>query len=778
MVVEKSLEFGREQTYIDILSQLLDTGCLLSSKLTSRELNECIISEAKRVFDAIAFWIVLYDVRSDRLKMHSYWGPNSNELAWSTLRPDQGVVGRVFLMHRPTVALVAKSPSNPINASLLSDDKPLIAAFPLSVAGKKLGVLGFVSESLTKCALSTSEIEVVGQAFANQVAVALEMVRIIETKDKIENELKQSLRNVETLNKIGIDLIKDLDLSIIIRKVARYTTQILNADAAAVNIGSADATPAETAYFYNMPAGAENLLRAKHTICSTVFERPRRVVINDYPSSSWATTEFIKAGISCIAMVPVISRGHVLATISAISLNPEREFTDENVNELEFLANEMAVAIENASLYHAQVETREKIEAYAGQLQLLNDLSQNIIKEEDSEKMSALLADAARKLLNCSVSIVSLGSRYGSSIQRYSWSTDELNACMLDIEERDLSLHGGLGGEMYRTKRTLRFNAIADYPHCTSLPEGHPNVRGILGSPLLDSKNNFIGQIVVTSKNDGSGFNQTDEELLVALCAQVAIGIEKAEAYKQEHGIAEALQQAILAIPDSLPGLEVGSTYEAAGEVAKVGGDFYDLFELGDGRIGIVIGDVSGKGLKAATITSMVKSTVRAFAYTGLSPSRVITEANKVICRQLGLNQFITMLFGVLEPESGALNVCRAGHPEMVILEENSCRYCHMESNMPIGIFEDVVYEENEVSITPGQGIILYTDGLTEARQEKKILGDDGLIEAVSLMAPGLSAQKVANDLVALARHVSGGKQQDDIAIIVIRLLGQESVLV
>ncbi|MHB8841746.1 MAG: PP2C family protein-serine/threonine phosphatase, partial [Candidatus Aquicultor sp.] len=276
-------------------------------------------------------------------------------------------------------------------------------------------------------------------------------------------------------------------------------------------------------------------------------------------------------------------------------------------------------------------------------------------------------------------------------------------------------------------------------------------------------------------KKDGSNLTESDEELLVALCAQVAIGIERAEAYEREHGIAETLQQAILTAPIHLPGVEIGTIYESAAEVAKVGGDFYDLFELGDGTVGILIGDVSGKGLEAATITSMVKSTIRAFAYKGLSPAHILTEANRVICRQLGLNQFVTMMYGTLDPGTGRMIVSRAGHPEIIIWVKNKCVFCCDESNLPLGVLEDIVYEQSEIILSKGDGVILYTDGLTEARRKNQLLGEDVMIEELNKIIRGKGSQEVALGLVNIAKDFVSGKPQDDIAVVVLKLIPQEA---
>lgn len=775
MVVERNCARDTGQTYEELLASLIESARLISGKLSLDEVEDIIVAEARRLFDAKAGWLFFYDSKDDLLKIERFWGPNEEAFRGFSVRPGEGISGVVFLTQQPEVTLKADKYLTLIpNTTTLPDDAPALAVFPLSVGGRRIGVIGITSETVSKKGLTEDEFNSVVSAFANHIAIALDTALLFEEKKRVELELKNSVQRLQMINEIGIDVIKDLDLSVIIRKVARYTTDIFNTDAAVINLGNKDGTVIEAAYFYNMSPETEEIFLTKQTIARRVFEYPRRVLINDYPEHAWALTEFIELGVKSLIMVPVISKGRVLATLSAVSFREERVFIEDDFDELEFVARHVAVAIENTRLYYEQVETRKKMEDYASQLRMLNDFSQRITREGNSQDMAEQLAKSARTLFNCAVSVVLLCKNSMDEIPTLSWSTDGSQSCNIEPFEVDLSTHSGLYSEMFRTKKTLRLNDISDHPHFKGLPEHHMHMRGLLGAPLLDSNDEFIGQVMVSNKKDGSDFTESDEELLVALCAQVAIGIERVEAYEREHSIAETLQQAILTAPVNLPGVEIGTIYESAAEAAKVGGDFYDLFELGDGTIGILIGDVSGKGLEAATITLMVKSTIRAFAYRGLSPADILTEANKVICRQLGFNQFVTMLYGALDPGTGRMIISRAGHPEIIIWVKNKCVFCCDESNLPVGVMEDIIYEQSEIILSQGDGVILYTDGLTEARCKNELLGEDVLIDELNKIIHGKDSQEVACGLVNIAKDFVSGKPQDDIAVVVLKLKPRE----
>ncbi|MDI6715677.1 MAG: SpoIIE family protein phosphatase [Actinomycetota bacterium] len=771
MTIEKIDTKLAHEAIVKLLTLLIQSSHEFLNKLSLEELEQTIISETKRVFGADAAWLLIYETADKTLKMRRYWGPCEDHFSCLSIKPSASAAGKVFLDQQPEIVF-----AKPVKADKVFDKDtsaepvPVLVSFPITIEGWQIGVLGFSSKKFTAMNLSEAEIKFVVSIFASQVASAIKITMLFEKGKEAEHKLKNSIRSLQMLNEIGLDLIKDLNLPVIIRKVARYTAEILNADAAVICLGNKECTAVEKVYSYNMPPGIEEIILSGKSIEHAVFEYPRRVLTNDYPNHSWAMPELISAGLKSMILIPVISRGRVFATLEVVSFRDEIGFTEDNFDELEFVSRQMAIAIENARLYHDQLRIRKELEDYAQRLRMLNDFSQRITRETEPLKMVGKLVESARELLNCTAAIATLFKEGEWQNPTVAWSLANTNAFIQENPDIRPMIFRGLFNEWIGTEKPVRLSKDSGYLNHIIIPKGHLEIRGLLSVPMHDSEGNFMGQVILTGKKDGSNFSDTDEELLVALCAQVAIGIEKAQLYEQEHSIAETLQQAILAMPKSLPGVEVGIVYESAAEATKVGGDFYDLFELGDGRIGILIGDVSGKGLEAATITSMVKSTIRAFAYKGLSPSSVLDEANRVICRQLTPNQFVTMVYGVLDLESGKLIACRAGHPEIIIWDKDKCTFCSLESNVPIGVFSDAKYTESVVDLSAGQGIILYTDGLSEVRSEGRFLGDDELIDSLNKIIPGKDPQQIAVDLVSMVKDYTSGKPQDDIAIVALRL--------
>jgi len=277
-----------------------------------------------------------------------------------------------------------------------------------------------------------------------------------------------------------------------------------------------------------------------------------------------------------------------------------------------------------------------------------------------------------------------------------------------------------------------------------------------------------IGHITLAESNEHHIFSPQELQMIDSIAAQAAIAIDNARMYEKERDIAEILQQALLNTSPEVPGVKIDHIYEAAMGASKVGGDFYDVFEISCNKVGFVIGDVSGKGIVAATTTSMVKSTVRAFAYSDLDTAQVISKTNDIVSKQIKQHQFATAAFGILDTESGYLEITSAGHPDAVICHGNECLPKVACRNPPLGAFPNIVYEKTEAKLYPGDTIVLYTDGLVEARSDGELFGEERAVETIKQSLNNPSASLLA-DLIEAARLFTGGNLTDDVAAIALR---------
>jgi phosphoserine phosphatase RsbU/P len=236
--------------------------------------------------------------------------------------------------------------------------------------------------------------------------------------------------------------------------------------------------------------------------------------------------------------------------------------------------------------------------------------------------------------------------------------------------------------------------------------------------------------------------------------------------------LAQTLQRSLLPphLP-SIPGLEIAAHYEAAGEGSEVGGDFYDVFESARNDWSIVIGDVCGKGPEAAALTALVRYTIRAAAMQTRRPRLVLNLVNEVVLRQ-SEEQFCTAAYVRVRPEgAGArLTISCAGHPLPLLrraggeLEQVAAR------GRVLGSFADLASVDRAIRLDPGDALLLYTDGVTDARGEADgFFGEKRLRQALSSCA-GSTAQDTVEAIDRQLRGFHGGKPRDDIAFVVLRV--------
>lgn len=295
-------------------------------------------------------------------------------------------------------------------------------------------------------------------------------------------------------------------------------------------------------------------------------------------------------------------------------------------------------------------------------------------------------------------------------------------------------------------------------------------IRSLIAIPLT-LHDDVIGVLTFGYISSPVTFTDAQVDFANKLGAAVSIAMENARLYEAEHRIADTLQTAILTVPQGLPGIECGYHYRSATEVAKIGGDFYDFFELGNNRIGFVIGDVSGKGLEAAAITSMVKSTIRAFAYRDCNPACTLKETNNAIGRQLAPGQFVTAIYGVINITNGLINMASAGHPDPFTCGADGCVQETAERNIPLGILPDAEFDMFQVKLDPGDVMVLFTDGLIEAKRGSELFGDERVHQTLN----GVSRESVHDMINAILLSVgefAGHRFSDDMAIVAFRYTG------
>jgi serine phosphatase RsbU (regulator of sigma subunit)/anti-sigma regulatory factor (Ser/Thr protein kinase) len=230
-----------------------------------------------------------------------------------------------------------------------------------------------------------------------------------------------------------------------------------------------------------------------------------------------------------------------------------------------------------------------------------------------------------------------------------------------------------------------------------------------------------------------------------------------------ELSVARNIQQEML--PKTFPPFIYGSVESAR----EVGGDVFDYF-IRDGKVFFCIGDVSGKGVPAAMLMSMIRSLFRMVAQKEDNPSHVLRILNEELCRGNDSNMFATFFVGSLDLYSGEMRFANAGHDKPFLVSDEIV-LLQAKSNLPLGVFPDTHFEEQTLTFAPGTTLFMYTDGLTEAKNiERKAFGRDAVLEVLRGCTTGASPQDVVSSLSEAAHRFAGeAPQSDDLTMLVVR---------
>ena len=418
-------------------------------------------------------------------------------------------------------------------------------------------------------------------------------------------------------------------------------------------------------------------------------------------------------------VVPLRARGRVLGALSLTMAESGRRYAEADLDLARDLGLRAGLAVDNARLYEEAQALAAAEQRRAAQLDALAAASLSIHRTRRLERRLELVAERARELL--------------------------------DVKRATVTVRMGKAEQ-------------------TTTVAGDPEATGeSLSVPLVTRDLTDFGTIEVTGR--AGPFTPSDELVLEDLARIASLAVENARLDQRERTIARTLQASLLpqTLP-AIPGLEVAARYVAGGEGTVVGGDLYDLFAVDD-EWALVVGDVCGKGAEAAALTAMVRYTIRAEAVHRANPGEVLRLLNEAILRQYDDSRFCTVLHGRMRVADGGarLSVASGGHPPPLVLRADGSVEAVASSGPLLGVIRSVSYADVELTLTPGDALVCFTDGVTEGRGPGGMFGDTCLHDAVAAVR-GTNAEAMAERLLQRALEFQGGRTQDDIALLVVRV--------
>lgn len=291
------------------------------------------------------------------------------------------------------------------------------------------------------------------------------------------------------------------------------------------------------------------------------------------------------------------------------------------------------------------------------------------------------------------------------------------------------------------------------------------DMQSVLGLPLILDRQ-LLGVLYVGTRTRRP-FSEDDAALLQLVGDRVALAVDRARLFEQERHIAETLQRSLL--PEQLPqipGMDVAVRYLPAGAGMEVGGDWFDMFELGDRRVVLAMGDVVGRGVRAAALMGKLRTSLEAYAFDGRSPQEVVERLHALMERQHRA-EMATLLYVAIEPDRESAELASAGHMPLLIRGANGeARFVGRDASPPLGALPFVRFESSRVGVESGCALLLFTDGLVEVRGTSIELRLEELRRTVEA---GPSDPEALCDAV-LAQMLGHEEPQDDVALLVLNV--------
>jgi serine phosphatase RsbU (regulator of sigma subunit) len=483
-----------------------------------------------------------------------------------------------------------------------------------------------------------------------------------------------------------------------------------------------------------------------------------------------------ESAIEAVLAVPLVAHEEVIGLL-AVYLPAARRIEENEAALVGALAAQLAVVVENARLHERAKELGSELEQVldserqvARHLRALYEVSRSFAQSMSLETTLAAVTEAVVETLGIGAAAIRMLDERGSSLE-----TRSVYVAAEELEEAVAAILGvPQPATLLPVRRLLRSGAPlrVDADEAALLPahqvlipfleKGASCVIVPVATPA-----EVLGTLTLLSLDPARPLTEGTVEVASSIAGQAALAIDNARLYQQQKSFADTMQRSLLPRTEPrIPGLDVGVVYESSARV-DVGGDLYDFLTLSDGRLAVVLGDVTGHGVDAAADMAMAKFVFRSLAREHPEPADFLAAANEVVGGEIAIGKFITLVYVVADPEAGMVACASAGHPAPRVVGLDGSVRALETTGLPLGVEPAQVYEEVRESLEPGGTLVLYTDGVVEARRGKELYGTERL-DALLAGRRTLRARKLAREILEDCRAF-GGDPSDDCAIVVIK---------
>jgi serine phosphatase RsbU (regulator of sigma subunit)/anti-sigma regulatory factor (Ser/Thr protein kinase) len=563
----------------------------------------------------------------------------------------------------------------------------------------------------------------------------------------------------DNLRRVTEAALAHLDLEKLLQELLVRVDEILGADTAAILLLDQETNELAARAARGLEEEVERGFRVPvgKGFAGRVAATRAPVVIADLAPGDAVNPLLYEKKIRSLLGVPLIVEGDLIGVLHVGSFT-QRPFTDEDVVVLQVVADRVALAIAHATAFENERRARAEAERALARLNQLQGITDSALAQMGLDELLRVLLERVVEMLAADTAAILLVDDDGTSlVARAAKGLEE------EVERGfRLPIGQGFAGRVAAERKPITVPVKQGLVVNPLMFE--KGVKRLLGVPLIVERR-LIGVLHVGTLTERE-FTADDADLLQAVGDRAALAIEHDRLVEQRR-VVELLQRSLL--PSQLPqpsGLSFAARYMPAAAKRLVGGDWFDVIELPDGRVGVAIGDVVGHGLEAATLMGALRTALQAYALQGLSPAATVPLLARFASSSAGRGQMATYVYGIVDVERRSFTFVNGSHPPPIVVRpDGTASVVASDPLPPLGARAAAMPDERRVDLEPGTAIVLYTDGLVERRGER-------LATRQALLHDAAAAAPAEPDLLceALIERMLGGQPpEDDVAVLALQ---------
>ncbi len=554
-----------------------------------------------------------------------------------------------------------------------------------------------------------------------------------------------------------------LDLDTTLRRVAELVRKVIDYEIFAILLLNEKAQELRFRFQVGYPKEVADRIKIRvgEGVTGRAAQQRQAVLVNDVRTEDGYID--VVPNVCSELAIPLIVKNRVIGVIDIEAREPGY-FREEHKRLLTLIASRMAVGIENARLH-----TRTTRQART--LLLLNEIARELTSILNLDQLLKRIAELLSRLIDYQMFSILLLDATGEKLQHRFAVRFQENIHL----KHDVPLGRGVVGYAARNKQAVLVPDVSKDPRYVLL---NPETRSELAVPLI-YKDKVIGVLDLEHTRRGF-FTDDHKRTITTLAAQIAIAVENAQLYEEiarqerrlERDLALARELQVRLLPQTrpkLPNLEVAARFVPA---RAIGGDLYDFVDYSLSRLGITIGDVSGKGAPAAIYAALVSGILRSHAPIEPAPAEMLSAINNSLGERRIDAQFVSIIYAVWDDSMRTLQVANSGLPRPIYCHDGKIEIIEA-TGLPLGLFDDAEYDEFSFQAKPSDMFVFFSDGILDARNTEGELFGRQRVEQISAECAAKSADYVVDALFkAVEKHAAGVDPFDDQTVVAIKVKG------